>query len=150
MTWFLGHTLYNRFFLKRRGRDIFPFPHFSNFKIPSLPSRPRAGGSAAQSGPKWGSWRRSTANRSGYSGIRADEHDHDEQEGFAGRFSLDDDEIDEEERGAGSLGLGEDRDAWRDIPGRDSEDAQPSNGHASGGKGKGKGKVGVHQGLTHV
>lgn len=97
-----------------------------------MPSR---GSSSSQSGPKWGSWRRSQG--SGYSGIRAEEND--ENEGFAGRFSLDDDELDE---GPDEI-LGEDRDAWRDIPGRASGGAGDSNG-------KGKGKVGVHQGLTNV
>ena len=144
MTWFLGHTLYNRFFLKRRGRDIFPIPNFlSNLRVPSLPSRPGSG-TSGQSGPKWGSWRRSAGSRSGYSNIRADEHDHDEQEGFAGRFSLDDDELEEEERG--QSGLGEDRDAWRDIPGRADDGLASSDEQTR----KGKGKVGVHQGLTHV
>ena len=51
----------------------------------------------------------------------------------------DDDELDE---GPDEI-LGEDRDAWRDIPGRTSGGAGDSNG-------KGKGKVGVHQGLTNV
>jgi len=40
--------------------------------------------------------------------------------------------------------LGEDRDAWRDIPGRIDTSG------AGSGNGKGKGKVGVHQGLTDV
>lgn len=57
---------------------------------------------------------------------------------------MDDDELDEEERDA--VGLGEDRDAWRDIPGRadDSHAGSDEQGR------KGKGKVGVHQGLTNV
>jgi cation-dependent mannose-6-phosphate receptor len=137
LTWFLGHTLYNRFFLQRRGRDILPLPSFSKLKLPSLPSRSGSSGSGSQSGPKWGSWRRSA--RSGYSGIRAEEGD--EHEGFAGRFSLDDDDEDLDD-GPDEI-LGEDRDAWRDIPGRTGGDAS-SNG------GKGKGRVGVHQGLTDV
>lgn len=136
LTWFLGHTLYNRFFLQRRGKDILPLPSFSKLKLPSLPSR---SGSTGQTGPKWGSWRRSS--RSGYSGIRAEEGD--ENEGFAGRFSLDDD--DEDLDGPDEI-LGEDRDAWRDIPGRTGGDAS-SGGN---GNGKGKGRVGVHQGLTDV
>jgi hypothetical protein len=53
---------------------------------------------------------------------------------------LDDDELDE---GPNEI-VGEDRDAWRDIPGRTPD----VDGAASAGKGKGK--VGVHQGLTHV
>jgi hypothetical protein len=137
LTWFLGHTLYNRFFLQRRGKDILPLPNFSKFKLPSLPSR---SSSTGQSGPKWGSWRRSA--RSGYSGIRAEEGD--EHEGFAGRFSLDDDDEDLDD-GPDEI-LGEDRDAWRDIPGR----TDTSGTGAGGGNGKGKGRVGVHQGLTDV
>lgn len=105
-------------------------------------------GSSGQSGPKWGSWRRSAGSRSGYSNVRADEHDHDEQEGFAGRFSLEDDELEEEERGESGLGLGEDRDAWRDIPGR--ADDNPSTASSDEQTRKGKGKVGVHQGLALV
>ena len=136
LTWFLGHTLYNRFFLQRRGRDILPLPSFSGLRLPSLPSR---SGSANQTGPKWGSWRRSS--RSWYDGIRAEEGD--ENEGFASRFSLDDD--DEDLDGPDEI-LGEDRDAWRDIPGRTGGDASD----ATGGNGKGKGRVGVHQGLTDV
>lgn len=57
---------------------------------------------------------------------------------------MDDDELDEEERDA--VGLGEDRDAWRDIPGRADDSAASNDEQAT----KGKGKVGVHQGLTHV
>ena len=137
LTWFLGHTLYNRFFLQRRGKDILPLPSFSRFKLPSLPSRSTSTG---QSGPKWGSWRRSA--RSGYSGIRAEEGD--ENVGFAGRFSLDDDDEDLDD-GPDEI-TGEDRDAWRDIPGR----TDASGTGASSGNGKGKGRVGVHQGLTDV
>jgi cation-dependent mannose-6-phosphate receptor len=137
LTWFLGHTLYNRFFLQRRGKDILPLPSFSKFKLPPLPSR---SSSTGQSGPKWGSWRRSS--RSGYSGIRAEEGD--EHEGFAGRFSLDDDDEDLDD-GPDEI-TEEDRDAWRDIPGR----IDASGAGAVNGNGKGKGRVGVHQGLTDV
>jgi cation-dependent mannose-6-phosphate receptor len=105
--------------------------------MPSLPTRGRGGQSGSESGPKWGSWRRSS--RTGYSGIRAEEND--EGEGFAGRFSLEDDALDE---GPDEI-VGEDRDAWRDIPGRTGGSADTGSG-----TGKGKGKVGVHQGLTHV
>lgn len=143
LTWFLGHTLYNRFFLKRHGREIFPFPNFGGLKLPTTLSGSK--GTGNKSGPKWGSWRRSDRSRSGYSNVRADEHEHDEQEGFAGRFSLEDDEFDEDERELSGSGLGEDRDAWRDIPGRADDSA-----HDQVSNGKGKGKVGVHQGLTQV
>jgi cation-dependent mannose-6-phosphate receptor len=139
LTWFLGHTLYNRFFLQRRGKDILPLPNLSKFKLPSIPSR-GSGSGQSQSGPKWGSWRRSQGSGNGYSGIRAEEND--ENEGFAGRFSLDDD--DELDEGPDEI-LDEDRDAWRDIPGRSTGGGADTNGN-----GKGKGKVGVHQGLTNV
>lgn len=118
-----------------------PFPNLGKLKLPSLPNR-ESGSTQSGSGPNWGSWRRSSGSRSGYSNVRADEHDHDEQEGFAGRFSLDDDDDESE---AEERGLGEDRDAWRDIPGRVDE-----NGSNEEQTRKGKGKVGVHQGLTHV
>ena len=131
LTWFLGHTLYNRLYLKRRGPDQFPIPSFlsslrSRVKLPTF-SRPDV--------PRPGGWRRSLGGQNGYSHIRAAEED--EEEGFAGRFSLDDD--DEEDDGPRGLNeqtvrdsvLGGEREAWGE--------AVSAPGQVDGnGKGKGK------------
>ena len=79
-------------------------------------------------------WRR-RSQRSGYSGIRVDEND--EEEGFAGRFSLEEDDEDAEDLTGQRVGaLGDEANAWRG-------DAAKSNGVQQG-------KVGVHQGLVDI
>ncbi|WWC60243.1 uncharacterized protein I303_102809 [Kwoniella dejecticola CBS 10117] len=137
ITWFGGHTLYNRFYLNRRGLSQFPVPSFSLPKI-ALPKR--GADSSSSNGPRWGAWRR-RSNRAGYTGIRADEH---EEEGFAGRFSLDDDELDEDAEDLTGVGVGNEAHAWR-------SQANGSSTVAGDGAGGGKGKnVGVHQGLVDI
>ncbi|WVR03836.1 hypothetical protein IAU60_000833 [Kwoniella sp. DSM 27419] len=136
-TWFGGHTLYNRFYLQRRGMSQFPLP---SLRLPSvaLPSMARSGG---QPKPSWGSWRR-RSDRSGYSNIRADEHD--EEESFAGRFSLEDDDEDAEDLTGTAAGLGAETNAWRrsgNING---------SGNGSAGVGQNGKSVGVHQGLVDI
>ncbi|WWC68691.1 uncharacterized protein I206_102625 [Kwoniella pini CBS 10737] len=136
ITWFGGHTLYNRYYLKRSGLSQFPIPSFSFPKI-ALPKTGRSTENTSGNGPRWGAWRR-RSNRSGYTGIRADEH---EEEGFAGRFSLDDDELDDDAEDL--TGVGNEANAWRSHANGSSVNA---NGDSSG---KGK-NVGVHQGLVDI
>jgi cation-dependent mannose-6-phosphate receptor len=120
ITWFGGHTLYNRFHLKRRGLEQFPIPR-STISLPKSPfNRSDTGRSF---------WRRS--QRPGYSNVRAEEYDG-EEDGFAGRFSLEDDDEDAED--LTGQGLGAERDAWRGAQGGNVQ----------------QGKVGVHQGLVDV
>jgi len=127
-TWLGGQTLYNRFYLKRRGRDQFPF---SSLHLPGFSRSGHTGPSL----PGLGSFRR-RSQRAGYSGIRAEEND--EDEGFARRFSLEEDDEDAEDLTGQRVGaLGEEANAWRGAP----------NGQANGVQ---QGKVGVHQGLVDV
>ncbi|ODN80657.1 hypothetical protein L202_02836 [Cryptococcus amylolentus CBS 6039] len=136
LTWFGGVTMYNRLKLKRRGIDQFPLPDFSSWHLPSihLPSRSNVNSSSnGASRPGWGSWNRRS---SGYSNVRADEHD-DEETGFAGRFSLE--ESDEDAEDLTTVGVGE-ANVWRNHQQeRDSTDEQ--------GKGKGRAE---HGGLVDV
>ncbi|WVQ83617.1 hypothetical protein IAT38_005758 [Cryptococcus sp. DSM 104549] len=131
-TWFGGHTIYNRFYLNRRGLSQFPIPSLPSWHIPSL-SLGRSNDTSQPSGPRWGGWRRRSA-RSGYSGVRAD--DNDEEEGFAGRFSLE--ESDEDAEDLTGSGVAGEQNAWR------SHRGQQGAGEA------GKGTVGVHQGLVDI
>jgi len=126
LTWFMGHTLYNRLYLKRTGLSQFPIPQ-------SLPSLPFMGKSeSSPSKPRWGFGRRS--QRNGYQGIRADEHD--EEEHFAGRFSLDDDDEEDLTGGAeDARALGGEANAWR--------------GQTQGGS-QSHPTLGVHRGLEHL
>jgi cation-dependent mannose-6-phosphate receptor len=128
LTWFAGHTFYNRFYLKKRGIDQFPVPHVSMPQI-KLPSFKRA---SAPSGPKWGFGRRS--QRTGYTAMNQDETQH-----FAGRFSLsDDDEDDHEDLTGGAEDarvLGGEAREWRGQPRREEVE---------------EGRVGVHRGLVDV
>lgn len=101
--------------------------------MPSL-SRSRDDNSISRTSHFW--QRRS--QRNGYTGVRADEY---EEEGFANRFSLDDDEDDEDLTGGGNEDarvLGGEADAWRGASG---------NGADRNGQ---QGKVGVHQGLVDL
>jgi cation-dependent mannose-6-phosphate receptor len=121
LTWFFGHTFYNRLYLGRRGIEQFPIPSSLPFSLPSV-SLPKFGsrsaGPSSQASKPAGAgfgWRRSSQRR-GYSNIRADEDD--EEDGFAGRFSLeDDDDLDEPRDLTEGLvrenALGGETDAWR-------------------------------------
>ncbi|WWC87820.1 uncharacterized protein L201_002712 [Kwoniella dendrophila CBS 6074] len=143
-TWFGGHTLYNRFYLKRTGLSQFPLPSslsLPKIKLPSIGKSSQSGsGSGSGSGPKWGSWRRRSHRSNGYIGIRADEDD--EEEGFAARFSLDDDDLDNDAEDLTSTnGLGNETNAWRNQ----------SNGGVATGDVNNKGKnVPLHQGLVDI
>ncbi|OCF42427.1 hypothetical protein I317_03802 [Kwoniella heveanensis CBS 569] len=152
-TWFGGHTIYNRFYLKRRGLAQFPMPSlsFPRVKLPTMPSSSGRAANKSSQKPGWGSWgRRSQRSHNGYSNIRADEDD--EEEGFAGRFSLEDDDEDAEDltglgnghsnaSGSAADGLGSETNAWRNQAN--------VNGSSASGQGKGK-SVGLHQGLVDI
>jgi len=142
LTWFFGHTLYNRFYLKRAGSEIFPFPSLKKWSLP----KPRIPGfGKSDSAPKRGfGW--NSRRSGGYSNIRAD--DHDEEEQFASRFSLEDDDEDAADLSpsiVGSRVLGEEANAWR---------GERSNGTGTGGIGTGstgkQPKLGAHQGLVDI
>ena len=99
-----------------------------------MPNLFRSPNDTGPSKPAWGSWGRGN-QRSGYSGIRADEND--EEEGFVARFSLEEDDGDAQDltrQGVGALG-GE-ANAWRGAPAQANGDQQ--------------GKAGIHQGLVNV
>ncbi|ORY27462.1 mannose-6-phosphate receptor binding domain-containing protein [Naematelia encephala] len=133
LTWFGGHTIYNRFYLKRRGLDQFPIPKISLPSAPALSFRSDGQSTIPKPG---GFWKR-RSQRNGYTNIRAD--DNDEHEGFAGRFSLEEDDEDAEDLTGGGVdarALGGETHAWRGTARGDSQQ-----GHAS---------VGVHQGLVDV
>ena len=90
--------------------------------------------SSNDTGPSKPAWGRGS-QRSGYSGIRADEND--EEEGFVARFSLEEDDGDAEDlSGQGVRALGAEANAWRGAPAQVNGDQQ--------------GKAGVHQGLVNV
>ncbi|WVN85701.1 uncharacterized protein L203_100851 [Cryptococcus depauperatus CBS 7841] len=130
LTWFGGLTLYNRFVLKRRGLSQFPVP---SFHFPSISLKSSL--SSESSKPRWGSWRR-RSNQAGYNHIRAD--DNDEEDGFAGRFSLEESDEDAEDLTAAGVG---DASVWRSH----QQDQQREGGHN-----KGKAKVGAHEGLVNI
>lgn len=123
LAWFVGHTLYNRFVLKKTGRAVLP--------ILSLPSMGGLGQSSSSSRPKWGLGRRA----SGYQGIRAEEHD--EEEHFASRFSLEGDEEDEDLTGGNEAAraLGDTANVWSGQP--------KANGPSQA-------DAGIHRGLEHL
>ncbi|EIW66804.1 hypothetical protein M231_01432 [Tremella mesenterica] len=123
MTWFLGHTLYNRLYLKRRGLDQFPIPSLPSLPHIRLPFQRKE----ADPGPSWGSWRR----HGQYTSLHAE--DHDETEGLAGRFSIDDEDERDGAQDAHPL-VEEEADAWRSGPKTVKQG----------------GAVGVHQGLVDV
>ncbi|KAL7419739.1 hypothetical protein Q5752_005655 [Cryptotrichosporon argae] len=126
-TWFLGHTLYNRLYLQRRGLSQFPLPALPSLALPSF----RRSDAQPRTGPSWGSWRRSARRTRGYNTVSALEND--EEEGFAARFSLDD----EDEQGMeDARALGGEVDAWR--------------GQATPAAAAEGGKVGTHQGLVDI
>jgi cation-dependent mannose-6-phosphate receptor len=151
LTWFFGHTLYNRFYLKRRGLAQFPLPSFTLPKL-SAGSIRNPFTRAEPSRPRFGFGRRS---RAGYANVRADEG-YDEEDGFAGRFSLEDDEDAEDLTGEGvqvgaNAALGEETDAWRGAAAPGGM-GRATNGTTvgGGGHGSGKPKLGAHQGLVDI
>lgn len=109
LTWFGGHTLYNRFKLGRRGMEQFPLPS-CHMPAVRLPGRNSGESNSAPSGPRWGGWGRRSRRNGGYNHLRADEPH--EEDGLAGRFSLEDDDDDDDDARA----LGGDTHAWRAPP----------------------------------
>ena len=130
LTWFFGHTLYNRFYMQKRGIDQFPVPHISVPKV-SMPSFKKS--NTGSSKPNWGFGRRSQRN-GGYSVMNQDETQH-----FVGRYSLSDDDDDEHENLTGG-----------------AEDARVLGGEAREWRGQSRpeprdeNRPGVHQGLVDV
>lgn len=115
VAYFLGLTIYNIFSLGLKGVDAIPrpsLPSFPSFSLPSFstlfsrdPRRP--------AGPSfWRGGRNRGAGGNGYGHIRT--YEDEEEDGFAGRFSLDDEDEDEEGGNARALG----GDVWRDVPAR--------------------------------
>jgi cation-dependent mannose-6-phosphate receptor len=122
LTWFGGHTLYNRFFLHRRGLDQFPLPRCSAPKL-SL------GGNSDGERParSWG-FRRS---QRGYNHLRTEPDEEDSL--AAARFSLEDEDDEDDARA-----LGGEVNAWRGhTPRRSSDDGD-------------RPRVGAHQGLVDL
>jgi cation-dependent mannose-6-phosphate receptor len=112
----LFHTLYNRFILGYRGWDQLPHPSIPSFQFPSMNFFQQS-----RSSPSWGSWR-----RGGYGHVGAVDPDDDEGQGFAGRFSLEDDEADQDARA-----LAGDPSVWRDVGrGGGGGGGQESNGQS--------------------
>ena len=135
--------MYNRLYLKRRGSEQFPLPSFLSALNPSaLRSRIKLPTFSRPEVPRPGGWRRSR-QQGGYSHIRQAE-EADEGEGFAGRFSLDDDDDDlDEPRGLNEQAvrdsvLGGEREAWGDLV---SAPNAPNSGDTNESNGKGKGKA---------
>lgn len=131
LTWFAGHTFYNRFYLSKRGLDQFPLPRFP---LPSI-RLPTFKKSSEASRPKWGFGRRS--QRGGYTAMNQDE-----TQGFAARYSLSDDDEDEGPH-EDLTGGGEDA---RVLGG----EAREWRGQSAGRGAQPSGGVGVHQGLVDV
>ncbi|KAI5454738.1 hypothetical protein NCC49_003624 [Naganishia albida] len=113
-TTFAGITMYNRFVLGLKGWDQLPRPTLPHLHWSGLRGLFRRD---APSGPGWGSWNRS----GGYGHVRAE--DNDEEEGFAGRFSLADDDDDEDARA-----LSGDPAVWRNA-----EPAKQGHSNVNGG-----------------
>ncbi|KAL1410371.1 hypothetical protein Q8F55_004379 [Vanrija albida] len=140
LTWFGGHSLYNRFYLGRRGLDQFPLPRFSAPKL----SLPTVGGARANSAaapaprPRWSLFKR-RSQRAGYSHVRAD--DGGEEDRLAGaRFSLDDTDDEYQYDDQDARAINSEMNAWRTSPRQSSERTgqrqEPT--------------VGVHQGLVDI
>jgi cation-dependent mannose-6-phosphate receptor len=118
---FAGITMYNRFVLGLKGWDQLPRPSLPHLDLSGLRRLFRRD---AHAGPGWGSWNTS----GGYGHVRAE--DNDEEEGFAGRFSLADDEDDEDARA-----LAGDPAVWRNDESTDRANVGGNgNGARSGGR----------------
>lgn len=111
-TTFAGMTMYNRFVLGYKGWDQLPRPSAPHFDLSGLRRLFRRDGQTS-----WSS--------GGYGHVRAE--DNDEEEGFAGRFSLADDDDDDDARA-----LAGDPAVWRDAqPAKQSHNS--NGGRGSGG-----------------
>lgn len=113
LTWFGGHTLYNRFFLQRRGLDQFPIPRCA-------PKLHLGSGDSERPARRWG-FRRS--QRSGYNHLRTEPDEEDSL--AAARFSLEDEDEDD------ASALGGEINAWRGQR-RSGEDVEPRVGAHQG------------------
>ncbi|CAK9785766.1 mannose 6-phosphate receptor domain-containing protein [Cutaneotrichosporon oleaginosum] len=132
LTWFGGHTLYNRFYLKRRGMDVFPIPKCHRPPGVHLPQPISSSDGSAQPRRSWSApWKR-RSQRAGYNHLRQDPN---EEDHLAARFSIDDDE-DEDDAHV----LGGEMQAWRQ--GGDVEVSRTSTSNEE--------TVGVHQGLVRL
>lgn len=131
LTWFGGHTLYNRFYLGRRGIEQFPVPRCSRPPGVRLPQPVSSSDGSAQP-RRWSApWKR-RSQRAGYNHIRQNPN---EEDHLAARFSLDDDE-DEDDAHV----LGGEMEAWRRSADDEAHRPPVSNGET----------VGVHQGLVRL
>lgn len=110
----IGGTMYNRFILGHRGLHQIPKPSMPSLKNPFKRQQGSVGlGGTTGSGPSgsgrsWNPFRRNHSRFTGYNHIRAD--DNDEEDHLAGRFSLEDDEIEEDARD-----LANDASQWREV-----------------------------------
>lgn len=140
LTWFGGHSLYNRFYLGRRGLDQFPLPRFSAPKL-SLPSVVNRSTAAPAAPPRrWSLFKGRRSQRNGYSQVRAD--DGGEEDRLAGaRFSLDDSDDEYQYDDQDARAINSELNAWRTSPRQSSE---RTNG------GRQEPTVGVHQGLVDI
>lgn len=135
LTWFGGVTLYNRFYLKRRGMEQFPIPRFSRLPGVRLPQPVSSSDGSAQPRRSWSApWKR-RSQRAGYNHLRQDPH---EEEHLAARFSLDDEDDDEDDARV----LGGEMEAWRRSG--EEESRLPASSSSNGDV------VGVHQGLVRL
>jgi cation-dependent mannose-6-phosphate receptor len=134
LTWFGGHTLYNRFYLKKSGMDVFPIPKCHRPPGVRLPQPISSSDGSAQPRRSWSApWKR-RSQRAGYNHLRQDPN---EEDHLAARFSIDDEDEDEDARV-----LGGEMEAWRRSG--DEEAARPSASTSNGET------VGVHQGLVRL
>lgn len=134
LTWFGGHTIYNRFVLGRRGLDQLPLSRCTRPPGVRLPHP----ATSDQTPPRRGRWNvfQRRSQRAGYNHVRADEHD--EEDHLAARFSLDDDDDHDD-----AQVLGGEMEAWRRSD-DDQAPARPSYG------GNSSSAPGVHQGLVRL
>ncbi|BEI97628.1 hypothetical protein CcaverHIS631_0212170 [Cutaneotrichosporon cavernicola] len=130
LTWFGGHTLYNRFYLKRSGMDIFPFPKCHRPPGVRLPQPISSSDGSAQPRRSWSApWKR-RSQRAGYNHLRQDPN---EEDHLAARFSIDDDDDDDDARV-----LGGEMEAWRQSGEEEAARLSSASDRET---------VGLHQGL---
>jgi cation-dependent mannose-6-phosphate receptor len=102
LTWFGGHTLYNRFYLKKSGMDVFPIPKCHRPPGVRLPQPISSSDGSAQPRRSWSApWKR-RSQRAGYNHLRQDPN---EEDHLAARFSIDDEDEDEDARVLGGVGM---------------------------------------------
>lgn len=85
-----------------------------------------AGSASGSTGRSWNPWRRNHSRFAGYNHIRAD--DNDEEDHLAGRFSLEDDEIEEDARD-----LANDASQWREVRSGGLNAGNAANGRQASG-----------------